>query len=81
MKPSVKFLFFFIMVFLIGFIYSTLNNFGIVPLEQEIANTSSLPQNPYPTITTVYTFLWMGIPLIAIIATAVYLAIEGRGII
>ena len=81
MKPAVKFIFFFVMVFIIGFVYSTLNNFGLVVLEQEIENQSALPQHPYPTIDTVYTFLWMGIPLIAIISTAIYLAIEGRGLI
>ena len=79
MRPAVKVLFFFVLVFLVGMTYNTLNSFGIAPIEEAIANSSSLPQNPYPTITTVYNFLWLSIPIIGIVSTALYLALADRG--
>jgi len=78
MRPAVKLLFFFVMVFLIGIVYNSLN-MGLVPLEETIANTSSLPQNPYPTVTLVYNYLWLAIPIIGIVSTAIYLSSNPQG--
>ena len=79
MRPAMKVVMFFVMLFLIGMVYNLLNNWGVNLLTDTIANQSSLPQNPYPTVTTVYSFLWMAIPVIGIISTALYIALEGRG--
>jgi hypothetical protein len=78
MKPAIKVMMFFVLVFIIGMVYNTLDSFGLTTLEEALTNTS-LPQNPYPTVTTVYNFLWLSIPILGIISTAIYLALEGRG--
>ena len=79
MRPAIKVLFFFVMIFIIGIVYNSLNSFGLASIEEAVANSSALPQNPYPTITTVYNFLWLSIPIVSIISIALYLALADRG--
>lgn len=79
MKTSIKVLFFFVLVFVIGMFYNILN-MGLVPLEEALDNTTGLPHDPYPTIDTVYNFLWLAVPILAVISTALYLAMEKRSL-
>ena len=76
MRPAVSFLLFFVAVFLIGLIWMTLNSFALEPLHDAVNNVSGINHDPYPIVTTVNNYLWLGIPIVGAVCTAIYLAFD-----
>ena len=78
MKPAMKLIFFFIFVFIIGMVYRTFDSFGVDTM-QDAYDNSSLSGYTDSTIETVYGFLWIAIPIIAIVSLAIYFTVYDKG--
>ena len=71
MNVAAKILLFIVMVFLLGGLYQVFN-FAEESYNEAMANTSAIDDNPYPNFTSLFTYLWVAIPVVLIVALALY---------